>query len=313
MAATLRVANTGFDAPTCGPVAACRSIARAIANAAPGDTISVGPGLYSDVLDNDGVSNGPGEEPIGGTYITKPLQVVSELGASSTLVHANGPVFVITSGDVTLGQLGIGFTILTAGNAVLVGVNSELVNVRVGGNVIAIHSNATGPAAVIAGNTRGRFEHNRVLAPTGCFAGFLLISSNDLITRNVVMGCTDGFDVQGGARGARLVRNTAIGNSGDGFQLGGTINRFTGNVAIDNETGVRVSGPLGEFSSNTFAGNRSNCGVRNFGAATLAALGNYWGAPTGPGGDPADTVCDGSALTSPFLTSDPTRPQAALR
>ena len=94
-------------------VAPCRSIARTIANAVPGDKIIVGPGMYSDFLDNDGVFNGPGEEPMSGIYIEKPLQIVSALGASNTLVRVSSPVFVSRSSNVTHGKLGIGFTILT--------------------------------------------------------------------------------------------------------------------------------------------------------------------------------------------------------
>jgi hypothetical protein len=53
-AATLLVAAGGLDADGCGTKAApCRSITRAVGNAAPGDKIVVGPGRYGD-LDADG-------------------------------------------------------------------------------------------------------------------------------------------------------------------------------------------------------------------------------------------------------------------
>ena len=105
--ATLHVSNSGIDAPGCGGSSPCRSIGQAVANAAAGDKIVVGPGLYSNNLDGDGVS-GPGEEPAGGIMLTKPLQITSELGASSTLVNSSGPVFIIGSSGVTLGDLGKG-------------------------------------------------------------------------------------------------------------------------------------------------------------------------------------------------------------
>ena len=63
-AATLHVANNGIDSDTCGAGSApCRSISRAIVNAAAGDTIVVGPGRYGD-LNGDGSFGGPGEEPL---------------------------------------------------------------------------------------------------------------------------------------------------------------------------------------------------------------------------------------------------------
>jgi len=114
LSATLHVSNSGIDAPGCGGSSPCRSIGQAVANAAAGDKIVVGPGLYSNNLDGDGVS-GPGEEPAGGIMITKPLQITSELGASSTLVNSSGPVFIIGSSGVTLGDLGKGFTTTSPG------------------------------------------------------------------------------------------------------------------------------------------------------------------------------------------------------
>jgi len=57
--ATLQVANTGTDSPACGATP-CRSIGQAIAHAASGDTILVGPALYNSELDRDGVRSEPG-------------------------------------------------------------------------------------------------------------------------------------------------------------------------------------------------------------------------------------------------------------
>ena len=73
--------------------------------------------------------------------------------------------------------------------------------------------------------------------------------------------------------------------------------------------------PIPIFRNNSFAANTSNCGVRNF-SGTLNASANYWGAPTGPGADPADTACDfdgATTVTTPFLTKDPASAQSALR
>jgi len=85
---------------------------------------------------------------------------------------------------------------------------------------------------------------------------------------------------------------------------------------IGNGTGVLLGMDIPTFRGNTFAGSGTNCGVSNFSGTTLHAANNFWGAATGPGADPADTVCNSegsSAVTTPFLTADPTRPQAAIR
>src|SRR6516162_4268083 len=56
---TLYVANNGLDGPACGPkTTPCRSITHGISNAAAGDTIIVGPGLYGD-LNDDGTPATP--------------------------------------------------------------------------------------------------------------------------------------------------------------------------------------------------------------------------------------------------------------
>jgi hypothetical protein len=54
--------------------------------------------------------------------------------------------------------------------------------------------------------------------------------------------------------------------------------------------------------NNIFA---NGCGLRNNGNNNLSATGNYWGASTGPGPDPADDVCEdsvGTTVTMPFAT-----------
>ena len=63
LAAKLTVASNGVDEATCGAAASpCRSIGRAIANAAAGDTIEVGPGRYGDLNRINGFTD-PGDEP----------------------------------------------------------------------------------------------------------------------------------------------------------------------------------------------------------------------------------------------------------
>jgi hypothetical protein len=47
-----------------------------------------------------------------------------------------------------------------------------------------------------------------------------------------------------------------------------------------------------------------NCGLANFTGETLNATNSYWGAPTGPGADPADVACGNDPVTTtPFARS----------
>jgi hypothetical protein len=316
-AATLNVSNTGVDGSTCGGVGSCRSITRAVANAAPGDSIVVGPGLYSADLDGDGIGNEPGEEATI-IFLDKPLRITSKFGASSTLVRNAG--FWVTTSGVVLGKLNNGFTITPSQIPVVVidgsiAGNFERLDVRVEGNVITLEGDFF--AGIFAANTRGRLEHNRVIGRGECINGLYLTNSWDVIARNVAMGCETGFHQDAGATVARLVRNTAIGN-GTGFNIGKSA-EFTGNAAIGNGFAGVVLSPNAQvplFRDNAFIASHENCGVFNDSSLMLDASGNYWGAATGPGPDPADTICDGAGsvtVTAPFLTTDPTQAQFPLR
>lgn len=315
---TLQVANTGTDGPTCGGATACRSIGQAIANAAGGDTILVGPGLYSSDLDLDGVRSEPGEEPVFMT-IDKAVKVLSAFGASSTVIE--GVTVDIEASNVVFGKLNTGFTISTTNNPLLVlGAAPSLANVRVAGNVI-VEDDPLGAAAVIVFQAGGRFENNRIVSQRGCTSGFFLLDvpAAALVTGNSVMGCSTGFFAQD-ADGVRLVGNTAVGNAfasadGIGFDLHGKVAEFSRNVAIGNGTGVRVTTAIPVFQRNAFAGSISHCGVTNVSGTTLNAANNWWGSPSGPS-DPFDVACnlnDSTTVTAPFLTTDPSQPQSALR
>src|SRR6185295_13993252 len=101
----------------------------------------------------------------------------------------------------------------------------------------------------------------------------------------------------------------------------GTAITLTRNTTTGNRNaGVRlVYGARASVTSNNIMGNGTtadmNCGVLNQSGADISAIKNYWGVGTGPGGDPADRVCnDGSSTTatSPsaqFLIAVPTDEQ----
>src|SRR5690349_12628890 len=128
------VANNGVDASSCGTQDhPCRSITKAMANAAAGSIITVGPGIYGDI-NGDGKFDAPGEEtpqkrslplPPGNVppdiscvvCILKPLQLVSRYGAESTIIDAGGALYnavEILTQHVTFGDVGHGFTVMNA-------------------------------------------------------------------------------------------------------------------------------------------------------------------------------------------------------
>jgi hypothetical protein len=99
-----------------------------------------------------------------------------------------------------------------------------------------------------------------------------------------------------------------------------------GNVATANYFGIQVSGPVtvtsnasyaneaGGFNvgspfsgvitkNNMFANGTgaANCGLDNT-EINLVAKNNYWGAASGPGAPPADSVCGTTAIVTPFAT-----------
>src|SRR5262249_12273900 len=90
--ATLYAANNGV-APAHPRASAtpCRSITRAMANAADGDTIQVRAGRYGADNNDNGIFGEPGEEipSFGGMLtIAKPLIILSTDGAAATVIDA---------------------------------------------------------------------------------------------------------------------------------------------------------------------------------------------------------------------------------
>ena len=138
--AALSVTNYGTDSGSCGSTASpCRSISQAIENAASGETIWVGAGVYGD-LSGDGKFDAPGSEHAtvftqGYDYnacavcIQKTVQIYSYNGAAVTTIRV-GPnsitptTVLISANKVVFGAKGHGFTI-TGGNVTGVVVDME--------------------------------------------------------------------------------------------------------------------------------------------------------------------------------------------
>src|SRR6185503_4945332 len=147
---TLYVAvNALRNGPNCGAqMTPCRTISQAIANAAPGNLIEVGPGLYGDI-DGDGDANSAGEEP--SIFLDKAVTVYSTGGAAQTIIRAprrpdlRTIVVLIFADNTTFGRRNGGFTIV--GDTSGFGEGSEGVTIAGAGNVVVEGNIATDNSA----------------------------------------------------------------------------------------------------------------------------------------------------------------------
>ena len=102
----------------------------------------------------------------------------------------------------------------------------------------------------------------------------------------------------------------AVGNL-HGFteiSIDATSGTLTGNSFVGNrDDGVQVNSAFFSVTKNNIFGNvgagGDNCGL-NAEFGTLTAPGNFFGAATGPGADPADDVCNGTITTTPLGTKE---------
>ena len=333
-AGTLNVANNGQDSTTCGAAASpCRSISQAIANAVAGDRIVVGPGRYGDLDGSGTFTPATGEEAAevgsGMIKVDKAVTIESRAGAGATVLDAGGAsslgVVWIQSSGVVFGRAKKGFT-LTGGDYFGLGTSGS--GVTIAGN-LATGNRGAGFRVDASGST---LTGN--LASDNGGDGFLLpqaSSSGHLLTGNLATGNRSGFIIAGSDH--RLSGNVASNNGNTGFLLLGTGHALTGSLAASNNLvgihvlsgtghtvtgngvyGNQAGGILAEVTAVTITQNNimgndptSNCGFVNTSGGAITVPGNFWGAPGGPGADPADNVCNmfGSTTTvAPFATKE---------
>jgi hypothetical protein len=327
-AATLVVAPNGADSGSCGAKAApCRTITRAIANAGIDDTIVVAPGRYGDV-NGDLSLTGPDEETpdVDGCdcvlEIGKRVKLVSRDGAAATVIDGGKAGFrdtVRLSADGALiGKKNKGFTITGAGTA------AAGLNVVANGTTVAGHVFVDNPfAGVLVSGSRNLITASRSFPRNG--GGFVLTGEDNTISESAASSTAGaaaiGFSINGNRNTVRGV--LATGNA-VGIGLLGTGHVVSGSVAVRNTiTGVDVAGTGSSavVTKTTIHSNggtlTANCGL--FVSAmngSAVATGNFWGASTGPGPDPADEVCiaqNGTATTTPFATKEHKTPTKPLR
>jgi hypothetical protein len=309
--ATLYAANNGVDGAGCGPTASpCRSITRAVGNAVAGDTIQVRPGLYGDLNGNHILGETGEETPSPGCgcmlSVNKPVILISSDGAAATVIDAT--------------------TVSVAKNVLIIADDVEFGRPEHG--FLVTNTSATNGGGIVVDGTDVKVRGNHVLRTNGDFSGFGIQTVNNasevvLIEGNQSIGWNSGIHAQDSGTGKKVSKNQVSFNSVGIAAGGGSV---VGNVAVNNFEGVFVTGPAtavgnaaygntdgifagaaaaGVIQKNNIVGN-IGCGLKNSGAPGLVATNNYWGAATGPGPNPADTVCNiaaGTTTTTPFATT----------
>jgi hypothetical protein len=310
--ATRYVASTGTDGPACGVDApsACQSITKAIALAAPGDTILVRPGRYGDLNRNGVIGDVPGEEaPSLGCgcvlSINKHVIVLSSGGAAVTMIDGRSVdtlqnvLIIAAAGE--FGRPGQGFTVTSTARADSYGIALDSGNVMVRGNqAIGI---GDGIGIVTVNDSAVRIEGNQVSNWTDGIQsrGSAIVSKNQVVFNGAGI-VTRGGTVKGNVATANTTGIAIV-------KATGIVTVTTNAAYLNRFTGVYVEDPFdGTITKNNMFANGTpglNCGLYNLNAPDLVAKNNYWGVPAGPGAPPRDTACDtppGTTITSPFAT-----------
>jgi parallel beta-helix repeat protein len=314
----LYAANDGVDGPTCGARSnPCRSINETIAHATDGALIIVGPGRYGDVnLDGDLTEELPDPACSCVFDINKRLTIISRAGAAQTILDMGR---LGRDLNVRIASTGTVFGVELRGFTVMAIYNPFSPTVRVG---IRIESS---DRTLVAGNTV-EMQGGPELGSVGIW---VQDGTGHRIRGNISAHNSNGIVVNAG--GNRISGNSFYDNALRGLYIDGRDNLIQFNVSVGNEHGMRLAGPGHLVFRNSFIGNRVdgisiegssndlrltrnnffgngtvatifgesllNCGINLGGPGeAIDARNNYWGSPQGPGPDPADAVCNSTAV-----------------
>jgi hypothetical protein len=251
--------------------------------------------------------------------VNKAVTLVSSDGAAATVIDGRGSsqptnVLIITDGPAQFGKPGQGFTVTSTNSGTSNGIVIDSTNVKIRGNqVVGTPFGSAIPNAGIltVGETPGPvlIKGNQVIGWE--FAGIVVHGPGNKVRKNISVLNGSGIVADGNSQ---IAGNVVIANQA-GIASSDVASVFS-NAALGNYAdGLQISGFSNFLQDNNIFGN-GICGLENDGVMGLLAANNYWGAPTGPGSDPADVVCDdagGNTLlapiaTVPFAVSAPIKP-----
>ncbi len=324
--------------------APCRSIGVGINHALAGDTVLVQPGRYGDLNRDGVLSGSGEERSASVTAalrVRRPVKVLSTHGAVVTVIDAGGAARAaveIASSNVTFGDFEEGFTLVGGQQH---GLSTDgFTNIRISGNIArgapdtglfvvsagvievsdnVVHDNTNAGIQAVSRIDDGHVFVRRNKAYSNgvgisvAFHGSHEVSFNEvsnnlgpgiavtvtpvLVFRNLVTGNGTGIlSLSTAAQNpplarSLLIRNTLIGNLDAGLQLHAEPGLVT----------LRENNFYGNGLRDTFF---PNCGLANVSIGPVNAINSYWGAPTGPGADPADVACGSRpVVTTPFASS----------
>jgi hypothetical protein len=299
-AATVYVAVNGIDGASCGAsTSPCRSITQAIDNAVANDTIIVGPGTYRGESGAPNCSCFVAVNKLG-------LKLLSSGGAAATVIDAlawqtNTNVLIIADKS-EFGRPGKGFTVTEPDRAGGTGIAIDAKDVKIRGNQVlnlanGLNTGGVGIATIESNAGPMLIAQNQVV---GWDEGIAAGGTNRTVAQNAVaIGANVGIELTGAS--------TAKGNVVSEFKYAlraSSDSILTGNALLASFVGVEAIDPfIGTVVHNDIVGDVCGLANNNTGLPSITATNNYWGAPTGPGPAPADSVCDGGAVTTPFASA----------
>jgi hypothetical protein len=274
--ATLNVTNDGADSASCGAqTKPCRTISQAIENAADGDSIEVGAGLYGNVSGDLNFA-GPGDEHAQMGLdssqgciicINKGVHIYSLHGAAVTIIQAIpstpfSSTVKIQSDGVTFGQAGGGFT-LTGGNSngVTLDLNSNF------GAEMVLKRKVTVAGNVDVGDGNGFVFNGFNFTDRPCPFPVCMSTAQVLFADNESVNNGTGFSATANTFHPPVILQSNLAHgAGTGFlvtagfqdEIGETLGAgnvaLLGNVAVHNGVGFNLT-LIGRTENNTAAGN----------------------------------------------------------